>query len=75
MIYDATRLSLAHLLSPELTASWEKGLTLVARGEITADEYMEKLEGFVRRRTAGITGSRNLPALAGMIQVLKGVYR
>ena len=75
MIYDATRLSLVHLLSPELTASWEKGLTMVARGEITADEYMEKLEGFVRRRTAGITGSRNLPALAGMIQILKDVYR
>lgn len=75
MIYDATSLSLAHLLSPELTASWEKGLTMVAAGEITADEYMEKLEGFVRRRTAGITGSRNLPALAGMIQGLKVVYK
>lgn len=74
MIYDATRLSLSSLLSPELTASWEKGLTMVAAGEITADEYMEKLTGFVRRRTAGITGSSNRPALKSMIQGLKGVY-
>ncbi len=75
MIYDATRLSLNSLLSPELTASWEKGLAMVASGEITADEYMEKLEGFVRRRTTGITGSRNLPALKGMIEGLKRVYK
>jgi len=74
MIYDATRLSLSSLLSPELTASWEKGLTMVAGGEISADEYMEKLTGFVRRRTAGITGSRNQQALRGMIEGLKGVY-
>ena len=75
MIYDAARLSLNSLLSPELTASWEKGLAMVASGEITADEYMEKLEGFVRRRTAGITGSRNLPALRGMIEGLKRLYK
>ncbi len=74
MIYDATRLSLSSLLSPELTASWEKGLTMVAGGEISADEYMEKLTGFVRRRTAGITGSRNQQALRGMIDGLKMVY-
>lgn len=74
MIYDATRLSLNSLLSPELTASWEKGLTMVADGEISADEYMEKLTGFVKRRTEGITGSRNLQALRDLIRRLKVVY-
>ena len=33
---------------PELTASWEKGLTYVAEGSITEQEYMDKLEHFVR---------------------------
>ena len=74
MIYDAARLSLKSLLSPELTASWEKGLAMVASGEIKADEYMEKLEDFVKRRTAGITYSRNLVALRGMIEELRGIY-
>ena len=74
MIYDATVLSLRHLLSPELTASWEKGLTMVANGEITPEEYMEKLEGFVRRRTRGVVESGNLQGMYAAIQALKGVY-
>ena len=45
--------SIRSLLNPELTASWEKGLTLVAEGQITSEEYMQKLEHFIAvRRTA-----------------------
>jgi len=51
MIFDVVNLSIRPLLNPALTASWEKGLTLVAEGNITADEYMGKLAGFVSRRT------------------------
>jgi DNA topoisomerase-3 len=51
MIYDVVDGSIHHLLDPSLTASWEKGLTMVASGEITSDEYMNKLTGFVGRRT------------------------
>ncbi len=39
------------MLDPALTASWEKGLTLVAEGSITEEEYMRKLDDFVTRRT------------------------
>ena len=35
------------MLSPKLTASWEKGLTGVAEGAISEEEYMQKLKGFV----------------------------
>lgn len=59
MIYDVVNLSIRHLLNPELTASWEKGLTYVAEGSITPDEYMEKLESFVRNRTLSVTGVNN----------------
>ena len=47
------------LLNPELTASWEKGLTYVAEGTITPDEYMEKLERFVTLRTNGVKQANN----------------
>ena len=50
-IFDVVNVSIRSLLNPELTASWEKGLTYVANGEITSDEYMGKLEHFVRSKT------------------------
>ena len=75
MIYDATRLSLHHLLSHDLTVSWEKGLSMVAEGEITPEEYMEKLEGFVKRRTKGVVETNNRQGLYAAIQNLKSVYK
>lgn len=51
MIYDVVKNSIKPLLDPALTASWEKGLTLVADGNISAEEYMKKLTDFVARRT------------------------
>ena len=54
MVYDVVDHSIRQLLNPELTASWEKGLTYVAEGSITTEEYMEKLERFVAGRTLGV---------------------
>ena len=51
MIYDVVDSSIRSLLNPELTASWEKGLTYVAEGTITSDVYMEKLKKFITDRT------------------------
>ncbi len=51
LVYDVVEASMPQLLNPDLTASWEKGLSYVAEGTITTDEYMEKMTGFVRRRT------------------------
>ncbi len=51
MIYDVVNNSIRPLLDPALTASWEKGLTLVADGNIASEEYMQKLDDFVSRRT------------------------
>ena len=48
------KLSVPHLLNPKLTASWEKGLSEVADGTITEQQYMEKLEQFVREKTERI---------------------
>jgi len=51
IIYDVVDNSIRPLLDPALTASWEKGLMLVSDGNITTEEYMKKLDDFVRRRT------------------------
>ena len=56
LVYEVVKASVSQLLNPELTASWEKGLTYVANGDITPKEYMDKLEGFIRRRTSSVTG-------------------
>ena len=47
MVYDVVFASIHALLNPELTASWELGLTMVADGKITEDEYMMKLNKFI----------------------------
>ena len=36
------------MLNPKLTASWEKGLDMVARKEIDSKEFMDKLESYIR---------------------------
>lgn len=59
MIFDVVDNSIRQLLNPDLTASWEKGLTYVAEGTITTDEYMEKLEKFVAGRTYGVLRLNN----------------
>lgn len=59
LIFDVVNASIRQLLNPELTASWEKGLTYVAEGSITPGEYMEKLEHFVASRTYGVLKLNN----------------
>lgn len=74
IIYDVVDNSIKQLLNPELTASWEKGLTYVAEGSITSDEYMTKLEGFVARRTEAVKGLRNQSQLIGLFNEVSKNY-
>ncbi|MCI5641282.1 MAG: DNA topoisomerase, partial [Lachnospiraceae bacterium] len=59
MVYDVVDNSIRSLLNPELTASWELGLTQVAEGQITEDEYMDKLNGFITRRVDFVKHTSN----------------
>ena len=59
MVFDVVNHSIRSLLNPELTASWEKGLTYVADGDITSEEYMEKLENFITRHTQSVMRLNN----------------
>ena len=66
MVYDVVDLSIKALLDPKLTASWEKGLTMVAEGEIPAEEYMTKLNDYVGRRTEYVRKLANQSSLKQM---------
>ncbi len=49
-IYDIVKSSMPDMLNPKLTASWEKGLEMVAKKEILADEFMVKLEKYINSK-------------------------
>ncbi len=75
MVYDVVDNSIRSLLNPELTASWEKGLTYVAEGSITSDEYMKKLDDFITRRTIGVKGLNNQYQLRACYDKAAGFYK
>ena len=49
-IFDIVNNSMPDMLNPKLTASWEKGLEMVAKKEIQEDEFMNKLEAYVKSK-------------------------
>lgn len=75
MVYDVVGSSIRALLDPALTASWEKGLTMVADGNITSEEYMDKLNGFVGRRTQYVKQLSNQRALFTQFQTVAANYK
>ncbi len=48
VVYDTVYQSMPDMLNPKLTASWEKGLDLVAKKEIQPEVFMQKLEQYVK---------------------------
>jgi DNA topoisomerase-3 len=50
IIYDVIDSSMPDILNPKLTASWEKGLEMVAKKEINPDVFMDKLEKYIKSK-------------------------
>lgn len=75
MIYEVVSSSIKPLLDPRLTASWEKGLNLVADGAISADEYMMKLDDFVTRRTNIVKQMNNQSVLNTRFRYASQFYK
>lgn len=75
MVYDIVAGSIRPLLDPALTASWEKGLTLVAEGSITEEEYMRKLDDFVSRRTNIVKQMGNQTSLYALFDIAAKNYK
>ena len=75
MVYDVVEGSIKPLLEPKLTASWEKGLTMVADGNISSEEYMGKLTDFVGRRTNVVKQLNNQGMLWQKFQTAEQFYK
>lgn len=74
MIFDVVYVSIRPLLNPELTASWEKGLTMVCDGDLTSDGYMVKMEEFVRKHTQNVKSGAKNNLLNNELIKLKSIY-
>lgn len=75
LVYEVVYYSMRPMLNPSLTASWEKGLTQVAEGTITGEEYMSKLDDFVSRRTNLVKQSGNGRMLLGRYDIVAQNYK
>lgn len=75
LVYEIVFASITNLLNPELTASWERGLSGVAEGRISQDEYMSKLEGYVTRQTVGVKNLNNSSALLNNFNEVSKYYK
>lgn len=75
MIYEVVNASIRALLNPELTASWEKGLNYVAEGSITSQEYMDKLEHFIRIKVGGVLQVNYQAALRSRYDSIAANYK
>ncbi|MBU3090584.1 type IA DNA topoisomerase [Clostridium sp. CM028] len=75
IIYDVVKNSIPTLLNPELTASWEKGLTMVTQKEIAGDLYMEKLENYIIKNNDRVLKLNNGQRLKNNFDMVSGFYK
>lgn len=75
IIFDVVKNSIPTLLNPELTASWEKGLTMVTQSEIAGDIYMDKLENYIVKNTDRVLQLNNGMRLKSNFDRVSGFYK
>jgi DNA topoisomerase-3 len=75
LVCGIVRYSMPQMLSPKLTASWEKGLTGVAAGEISEEEYMKKLTDFVSQLVNRVKGEDNRGRLNSYYRMASENYK
>ncbi|MEG2348461.1 MAG: DNA topoisomerase [Clostridia bacterium] len=59
MIFDIVNSSMSDMLNPDLSASWEKGLNMVAENEISSEQFMNKLEEYIKTKVVKFKKARN----------------
>jgi DNA topoisomerase-3 len=75
LVFYVVFVSIRSLLNPELTASWEKGLTQVAEGATTEKEYLEKLEAYVTKWTEYAKTKKDHDVLRNQFRIVDSYYR
>ncbi|MCY6372303.1 type IA DNA topoisomerase [Clostridium ganghwense] len=71
IIYRVIRTSIPSLLNPTLTASWEKGLSMVSERNITSEIFMDKLEGYVKKNVEKVVKHNNVINTEYLISLVK----
>lgn len=74
-VYEATLVSMPQMLNPDLTASWEKGLSYVSQGTTTTQEYMKKLEDFIIKRVERVKQIRQPEGIEQRFYQIEGFYK
>lgn len=74
-VYEATLVSMPQMLNPDLTASWEKGLSYVSQGTTTTQEYMKKLEDFIIKRVERVKQIRQPERIEQRFYQIEGFYK
>lgn len=74
IIYDIVYYSINGLLRADLTASWEKGLEGVAEGQISKQEYTDKMTTFVTKYTNLVKQIQNQNGITGVFDKMKVFY-
>lgn len=74
-VYEVVTASIKSMLNPKLTASWELGLSQVAEGTITEEEYMGKLKGFIGRNVDFVKNNVYIPYINNQLNNLSKYYR
>jgi DNA topoisomerase-3 len=75
IIYDVVKNSIPTLLNPDLTASWEKGLTMVTKNEIAGNLYMDKLENYIIKNSDRVLKLNNAVRLKNNFDMVSGFYK
>ena len=75
LVFGIVRYSMPQMLSQKLTASWEKGLTGVAEGNITEEEYMVKLDRFIEQLVSSAKSSDHRGRLDSFYRVAAPFYK
>lgn len=74
LVCGIVRYSIPAMLSPKLTASWEKGLTGVSDGEISEQEYMAKLTDFVKQQVGKVKQTNQMRHLQSYCRLASQYY-
>lgn len=74
IIYDIVYYSINGLLRADLTASWEKGLEGVAEGQISKEEYTQKMTTYVTQYTNRVKQIQNQGGITGVFDKTKAFY-
>ncbi|MEG0773364.1 DNA topoisomerase [Clostridium sp.] len=70
LIYETIKNSIPSLLNPKLTASWEKGLKMVTDKEINQDEFMDKLENYIKDNVKRVLKNNTVIDFSNLIDSL-----